>query len=52
MYAAGYAVKIGPSSRRGGFHLGGAKRTLVVLVAVAAANLALALMVHGGSATV
>lgn len=49
MYAAGYAVKIGPRSRRRGFRLGEAKRTLVVLVAVAAANLALALVVHGGT---
>ena len=47
MYAAGQAIKIGLTPRRG-FRLGGAKRTLAVLGAVAAANLALALVVHGG----
>jgi nucleoid-associated protein YgaU len=47
MYAAGQAIKIG-LTRRQGFPLGGAKRTLAVLGAVAAANLALALVVHGG----
>ncbi len=51
MYAAGYAIKIG-RTRRPGFHLGGAKRTLAVLGAVAAANLALALVVHGGTPAV
>jgi len=52
MYAAGYAVEIGPSSRRRGIRLGGARRKLVVLAAVAAANLALALVVHGGTPAV
>jgi hypothetical protein len=52
MYAAGYAIKIGPRARRQGFRLGGAKRTLAVLGAVAAANLALALVVHGGTPAV
>ncbi len=51
MYAAGYAIKTGPT-RRQGFRLGGAKRTLAVLGAVAAANLALALGVHGGTPAV
>ena len=51
MYAAGQAIKIG-LTRRQGFRLGGAKRTLAVLGAVAAANLALALVVHGGTPAV
>ncbi len=51
MYAAGHAIKIGPT-RRQGFRLGGATRTLAVLGAVAAANLALALVVHGGTPAV
>jgi LysM repeat protein len=52
MYAAGYAIKIERAPRRRGFRLGGAKRTLAVLGAVAAANLALALVVHGGTPAV
>jgi nucleoid-associated protein YgaU len=52
MYAAGYAIKIRPRPQRRGFRLGGAKRTLAVLGAVAAANLALALVVHGGTPAV
>jgi LysM repeat protein len=51
MYAAGQAISIG-STRRQGFRLGGAKRTVAVLGAVAAANLALALVVHGGTPAV
>jgi LysM repeat protein len=51
MYAAGQAISIG-LTRRQGFRLGGAKRTLAVLGAVAAANLALALVVHGGTPAV
>lgn len=49
MYAAGQATNFGRAPRPRGFRLGGAKRTLAVLGAVAAANLALALVVHGGS---
>jgi len=52
MYAAGHAINIGPRPRRQGFRLGGTKRTLAVLGAVAAANLALALVVHGGTPAV
>ena len=52
MYAAGQAINVGRAPRRQGFRLGGAKRTLAVLGAVAAANLALALAVHGGSPAV
>src|SRR5579859_4130694 len=52
MYAAGHAINIGRAPRRQGFRPGGAKRTLAVLGAVAAANLALALVVHGGSPAV
>jgi nucleoid-associated protein YgaU len=51
MYAAGQPIKIG-LTRRQGLRLGGAKRTLAVLGAVAAANLALALVVHGGTPAV
>jgi len=51
MYAAGQPIKIG-LTRRQGSRLGGAKRTLAVLGAVAAANLALALVVHGGTPAV
>ena len=52
MYAAGYAINVERAPRRRGFRLGGAKRTLAVLGAVAAANLALALVVHGGTPAV
>ena len=51
MYAAGHAISIGPT-RRQGFRLGGTKRTLAVVGAVAAANLALALVVRGGTPAV
>lgn len=45
-------VKIGPRPQPRRIRLGGAKRTLAVLGAVAAGNLALAVVVHGGTRAV